>query len=145
MGFAIYDSGAGGSTTCTSESFKNADPAPNGPKQCFCDDKKTFTTTENIASIMDYWVEQHTLMTSESEIKTNSEQSARATKYEADYAATVSIVTDVDFGEADATAASCQVCDRECATDTEMTLTREIEKQKTVIVKKYNKLKEINK
>lgn len=94
---------------------------------------------------MDYWVEQHTLMTSESEIKTISEQSARATKYEADYAATVSIVTDVDFGEADATAASCQVCDRECATDTEMTLTREIEKQKTVIVKKYNKLKEVNK
>ena len=81
MGYAILDAGQGGSTTCSSESFKNADPAPNVPKQCFCDDRKTITT-----------------------------------------------VTDVDFGEADATAASCQVCDRECSQDTEMTLTREIEK-----------------
>lgn len=145
MGFAIQDSANGGSMTCTSESFKNADPAPNSPKQCFCDDRKTFTATEDIGPIMDYWVQQYVLTSSESEIKTISLQAERATKYEAEYASTVSIVTDVDFGEADATAASCQVCDRECATDTEMTLTREIEKQKTVIIKKYNKMKEINK
>lgn len=139
LGYAILDAGAGGSTTCTSESFKNADPAPNAPKQCFCDDRKTFTSSENIPSIMDYWIEQSLLTTSESEIKTVSEQATKAAKYESEYATTVSIVTDVDFGEADATAASCQVCDRECASDTEMTLTREIEKQKTVITKKYNK------
>jgi len=128
MGFAILDGGAGGSTTCSSESFKNADPAPNAPKQCFCDDRKTFTSSENIGSIMDYWVEQSLLTTSESEIKVVAEQAKRAEKYEKEYASTVSTVTDVDFGEADATAASCQVCDRECASDTEMTLTREIEK-----------------
>ena len=128
LGYAILDAGAGGSTTCTSEAFKNADPAPNAPKQCFCDDRKTFTSSENIASIMDYWVEQSMLTTSESEIKVVAEQAKRADKYESEYASTVTTVTEVDFGEADATAASCQVCDRECATDTEMTLTREIEK-----------------
>merc|ERR1712222_49302 len=40
LGYAILDGGQGGSTTCTSEAFKNADPAPNTPKQCFCDDRK---------------------------------------------------------------------------------------------------------
>ena len=44
-------------------------------------------------------------------------------------AKTVSLVSDVEYGEADSTAASCQVCDKECAADTEMTITREIEKQ----------------
>jgi hypothetical protein len=73
LGYAILDGGAGGSTTCTSESFKNADPAPNAPKQCFCDDRKVFTSSENIGSIMDYWVEQSLLTTSESEIKTITE------------------------------------------------------------------------
>merc|ERR1712238_463216 len=98
-----------------------------GSKQSFCDDRKTFTSSENIGPIMDYWIDQTLMTTQETEIKTINEQATRAAKYEAEYASTVTIVTDIDFGEADATAASCQVCDRECSSDTEMTLTREIE------------------
>lgn len=81
----------------------------------------------------------------DSEIKTITEETKKATKYESEYAKSVTEVVDVEFGEADATAKSCQVCDKECAMDTETTITREIEKQKTVITKKYTKLKEVNK
>jgi transcriptional regulator GlxA family with amidase domain len=65
MGYAILDAGQGASTTCSSESFKNADPAPNVPKQCFCDDRKTFTAAGDISAIMDYWVEQSMMTTQE--------------------------------------------------------------------------------
>ena len=39
-GYAIVDANGSGSVACTSESFSNADPAPNTAKQCFCDDRK---------------------------------------------------------------------------------------------------------
>ena len=64
----------------------------------------------------------------ESEIKTIIEETKKASKYEAEYAKTVTEVVEVEFGEADATAKSCQVCDKECSMDTETTITREIEK-----------------
>jgi len=64
----------------------------------------------------------------ESEIKTITEETKKASKYEAEYAKTVTEVVEVEFGEADATAKSCQVCDKECSMDTETTITREIEK-----------------
>ena len=144
-GFAITDAAGGGSVSCSSESFKNADPAPGTAKQCFCDDRKTFTSPEAITTVMDYWTEQTMYSSAETEITTIAQEATKATKYEAEYAKTVTLVSDVEYGEADSTAASCQVCDKECATDTEMTITREIEKQKTVITKKYSKQKEINK
>ena len=50
-GFAIVDSGNSGSISCTSESFANADPAPKDAKQCFCDERKTFTSPETIGTI----------------------------------------------------------------------------------------------
>ena len=64
----------------------------------------------------------------ESEIKTITEETKKASKYEAEYAKTVTEVVEVEIGEADATAKSCQVCDKECSMDTETTITREIEK-----------------
>ena len=94
---------------------------------------------------MSYWREQNLLQTSETEIKTVTEQVKRATKYEAEYAKTITDISEVEFGEAEAAAATCQLCDHECSADSEKTLTRELEKQKTVIIKKYNKLKETNK
>ena len=39
--------------------------APNVPKQCFCDDRKTFTAASDISAIMDYWVEQSMMTTQE--------------------------------------------------------------------------------
>ena len=46
---------------------------------------------------------------------------------------------------ADVVSASCEICNHDCAADTEKTLTTEISKRKTVISSKYTKLKEINK
>lgn len=145
QGFAIVDASGQGSVSCSSESFANADPAPSTAKQCFCDDRKTFTSPESIKTVTSYWAEQTMFMTAETEIKSVTEEAKKATKYESEYAKSVSIVSDVDFGEAEAAAKSCQICDKECANDSEMTITREIERQKTVITKKYNKQKEINK
>jgi len=109
-----------GSISCSSEYFKNADPAPNAAKQCFCDDRKTFTTTETISTIMEYWHEQSLFSSEESEIKIVSSESHKASKYESDYEHSVTSVSDIDieFSEADAGAASCQSCDTECSMDT---------------------------
>ena len=74
-----------------------------------------------------YWAEQTLLSTAETEIKTISDEAKRATKDEDEYARTVTEVQDVEFGESDATAKSCEICDKECASDTETTITREIE------------------
>lgn len=46
---------------------------------------------------------------------------------------------------ADLVSASCDICNHDCAADTEKTLTTEISKRRTVISQKYSKLKEINK
>lgn len=106
-GYAIVDANGSGSVACTSESFSNADPAPNTAKQCFCDDRKQFTPPQNIKTIMSYWREQNLLLTTETEIKSVTEQVKKATKYESEYAKTVTEVSEVEFGEAEATAAQC--------------------------------------
>lgn len=50
-----------------------------------------------------------------------------------------------DDGEGEANAATCKACDETCSADSQKTLTTEIEKQKTVITKRYGKWKDQNK
>ena len=50
-----------------------------------------------------------------------------------------------DDGDADLIAAGCKLCDESCTQDSQASITKEIEKQKTVIKKKYSKMKNQNK
>ena len=50
-----------------------------------------------------------------------------------------------DDGDADLIAAGCKLCDESCSQDSQASITKEIEKQKTVIKKKYTKIKGLNK
>jgi len=77
---------------------------------------------------MEYWHEQALFSSEESEIKIVSTESHKASKYESDYESTVTLVSNIEFSEADAGAASCESCDKECTTNTEMTIESEIEK-----------------
>lgn len=141
-GFAVLDSNNTGTVSCSSDSFEGADPAPDAAKQCFCDDRKTFTSQADLVTLQEYWRQQTTLSTTESEIQTIITTVSEAESSESSFAdATYSD----DDGDGDATAAGCQLCDDSCAADSEKTLTTEIEKQRTVITKKYTKQKEHNK
>lgn len=142
-GFAIIDANNTGSVSCSSDSFEGSDPSPETAKQCFCDDKKHFTTQSDAMTIMDYWRSQNTLSQTESEIYTITSAVSEASYQEQQYAET--ITWEEESGDVDATTAGCNFCDESCAADTEKTLTTEIEKQKTVITTKYNKMIEVNK
>lgn len=83
-----------------------------------------------------------TLSTTESEISTIMGDVVQAEADEASFSES-SIIE--DDGEGDAAAASCKMCDETCAGDSQKTLTAEIEKQKTVITKKFGKMKDTNK
>jgi hypothetical protein len=48
-------------------------------------------------------------------------------------------------GDADSTSAGCKLCDETCSADSQKSLTTEITKRKTVITKKYGKMKDFNK
>lgn len=140
-GFTIIDANNTGTVSCTSDSFEGADPSPETAKQCFCDDKKQFVSYQEVLTIQDFYRAQNTLSTTETEIATIVMQ-------EADASATEAAFTDSlteDDGEAEGVAMGCKLCDDTCAADSEKTLTTEIEKQKTVIKKKYGKMMETNK
>lgn len=49
--FTIVDANGTGSVSCTSDSFEGADPLPDYPKQCFCDDRKQFTSVSEMYNI----------------------------------------------------------------------------------------------
>lgn len=55
------------------------------------------------------------------------------------------LATMEDDGDADLIAAGCKLCDESCTQDSQGSITKEIEKQKTVIKKKYTKMKTLNK
>jgi hypothetical protein len=158
-GFTIVDSNQTGSVACTSDSFEGADPSPDTAKQCFCDDKKYYTSANDIATITDYYRQATKLATTESEIKDitaqikedkeldDDDEDVKDSKEKASLAQLERYILpkDLDDGEADATAAGCVACDSQCSANTEKSLTTEIERQKQVIVKKYNKLQILNK
>jgi hypothetical protein len=70
MGFTIVDANNTGSVSCTSDSFEGADPTPEYPKQCFCDDRKQFTSLSEMYNIQDYYRSESMISSTESEIVT---------------------------------------------------------------------------
>ena len=163
-GFTIVDANNTGSVSCTSDSFQGADPAPEFAKQCFCDDRKSFTTISEMNSIIEYYRSESSISTTESEISTVMQEQYEAEHAEYEYS---EYFSDYDsgysssyggggggyggrggygdpYGGPDYNAQSCAMCDENCNADSERSLAREIERQKNIIRRKYSKRRESN-
>lgn len=144
--FDVVDANNTGTVTCSSDSFEGVDPSPETAKQCFCDDKRTFLKNPDVLNIQDYWRQSMMVSQTETEIQTVVMQSAEAdAEDEATGANDDELAKQDDDGDADLIAAGCKLCDESCSADSTTSLTKEIEKQKTVIKKKYEKKKLVNK
>lgn len=85
------------------------------------------------------------LSTTETEIQTVVMQTSEAESADEAMGSIDDLTTLEDDGDADLIAAGCKLCDESCTQDSQASITKEIEKQKTVVKKKYNKLKSRNK
>lgn len=65
--WAIADANNSGSMECTSATFEGADPAPNKAKQCFCDDRREFTTVEMMKTVQELHREESAIAATEAE------------------------------------------------------------------------------
>jgi len=93
-------------------------------------------------TISDYWRDVNTLFATETEITMVYSAVHEAEDADALYAGSYSYE---DEGEYESTSASCTLCADTCSADSQETLTKEIEKRKTVTKKKFNKMKDSNK
>jgi hypothetical protein len=144
--FAVADTNNTGTMTCTSDSFEGADPSPDTAKECFCDDKRYFLRQPDFLNIQEYW--RDSMMVSQTDVEIQQVISASAEAEAADEATGTSddeLARQDDDGDADLIAAGCKLCDETCSADSTTSLTKEIEKQKDVIKKKYEKKKLVNK
>lgn len=144
--FAITDANNTGTLTCSSDSFEDADPSPEVAKQCFCDDKRRFMQARDVANVQEYWRMTMMMSQTEYEIETVVTQTYEAQQAEEALGGSDDDLTKlVDDGDADLIAAGCKLCDESCSADSQSSLTKEIEKQKTVVKRKYEKKKLVNK
>ena len=66
--WAIADANNSGSMECTSASFDGADPVPKKAKQCYCDDKREYTTVEMAKTVMEMHSEEAAISATEAEV-----------------------------------------------------------------------------
>jgi len=145
--FAVTDANNTGTMTCSSDSFEDADPSPEVAKQCFCDDKRKFLSAHDVGNIQEYWRQTMLMSQTEVEIQTVVMQTQEtAVLDESLTGSDDDLLKSVgDDGDADLIAAGCKLCDESCSADSQSSLTKEIEKQKTVVKRKYESKKIVNK
>lgn len=127
QGYAIVDANNTGVVSCSSDMFEGADPSPDTAKQCFCDDKKTFTSHSELLTQQDYWRQETYLSTYETEITTAYETEVQYESYEESYYQDSYYYDDYGGGYDDSPN-SCKLCKDDCKNNQQNTLQRELDK-----------------
>lgn len=173
--YTLVDANGTGTVSCTSDSFEGADPLPEYAKQCFCDDRKTFTSVSEMYSIQDYYRSESVVHATEYEMET-----VMSTEYEVEqqeYGYEYEDVYEYEFEEVGSSHYSsyggsrggrggrgrtrdaprggrgrggrrgdkCAICEETCHGDSDRYMSQELDRSRNMLRRKYSKMRDTNK